>query len=61
MSLDQEKQLLQSLSAALDKMRQEGLEHTPEYKNVSDEWQSLAHDLVMVDILGDEEVETSNK
>jgi ABC-type amino acid transport substrate-binding protein len=56
MSLDQEKQLLQSLSAALDKMRQDGLEHTPEYKDLSEEWQSIAHGLVMVDILGDEEV-----
>lgn len=44
-----------ALGNKLDEMRACGKIDTEEYRILSDEWQALAHDLVVVDILGDDQ------
>ncbi len=44
-----------ALGNQLDEMRACGKIDTEEYKVLSEEWEALAHDLVLADILGDDE------
>lgn len=44
-----------ALGNKLDEMRACGKIDTEEYRVLSDEWEALAHDLVLADILGDDE------
>lgn len=50
-----DKELLDNLGKRLDELRQAGLTDSEEYANISEEWQMLANDLVMLEILGDED------
>lgn len=52
---DSSRDFVIALGVQLDQMRACGKIDTEEYKVLSDEWQALAHDLVVADILGDDE------
>lgn len=43
-----------ALGNQLDEMRERGEKDTEEYKVLLEEWEALAHDLVLADILVDE-------
>lgn len=52
---DSSRDFVIALGVQLDEMRAYGKIDTEEYRVLSDEWQALAHDLVVADILGDDE------
>jgi len=50
----EEKAALDRMAARLEELKQQGLEDSDEYEELSDEWQSLAQDLVLNNILSDD-------
>lgn len=50
-----EKLLLDKLSDRMEQLKDSGEMDSPEYKELSEEWQNIAHDIVMCEILNDEE------
>jgi hypothetical protein len=49
-----EKETLEKLSEKMLEMEKNGLQDTPEYSIIVDEWQDLAMNWVIGDILGDD-------
>lgn len=50
----EEKAALDRMAARLEELKQQGLEDSDEYEELSDEWQSLAQDLVLNNIFSDD-------
>lgn len=50
-----EEGLLKSIGKRLEELREQGLEDTEAYENLSDEWQSLAQNILEGQWLDDEE------
>lgn len=49
-----EKLLLDKLSDRMEQLKDSGEMDSPEYKELSEEWQDIAHDIVICEILNDE-------
>lgn len=47
------KKLLEQIATQMEDLEKRGLQESNEYEKLSDDWQSLALDLVEVDILGE--------
>jgi|LakMenE01Jun11ns_1017448.scaffolds.fasta_scaffold9197335_2 hypothetical protein len=53
-SMSKTKELLDKLSNRMEQLKDSGKKDSPEYKELSEEWQDIAHDIVMCEILYDE-------